>query len=328
MLPTDDTPRVEAGKGPIGNSAHRKLRSSTLHSSTLHSSTLHALAYGHPYPHLIHLDERAMTPTTHRTPPRRSGLRLLIALVAALPSTLPMPVSAQVNVEALRQEEPPLGRSGTFGGNLTVRTGNVDLVQVDLNARLYRVTESVTRLIVGSGGLGLQGGDRFASSGLVHYRETYRYNDLISPEWYGQLNYDRPQLLDFRFVTGGGARTSFASGEWGQFGMGAALFFEHERLDLPDDAVHDNETTNIRGSYFLTLRLVPSENLVITSTTYLQPIIGNWGDLRTLANLRLATSITDELDLTVSFDLRYDSRPPDEISALDTRLRTGIRYAY
>ncbi|MCH7934700.1 MAG: DUF481 domain-containing protein [Gemmatimonadetes bacterium] len=265
-----------------------------------------------------------MTPETHFTPLSRNGLLLLVALIGALP----FPLSAQVNVEALRQENPPLGYSGTFGGDLTIRTGNVDLVQVGLNARLYRVRESVTRLIVGNAGLGLQGGSRFASSGLFHYRETYQLNDLISPEWYAQWNYDRPQLLNFRAVTGGGVRTSFARGDWGQFGMGAALMLEHERLALPDTAVHPDQTTTFRGSYFLTLRLVPSERLVITSTTYLQPAIGDLGDLRTLANFQLATSVTDELDLTVSFDLRYDSRPPDDISALDTNLKTGLRYRY
>lgn len=264
-----------------------------------------------------------MTPTTHVTPLRRR-VRMLIVLTVALP----FPTSAQVNVEALRQDDPPLGSSGTFGGDLTLRTGNVDLVQVGLNARLYRVTESVTRLIVGNGGVGLLSGNRFASSGLFHYRQTYQLNDLISPEWYGQLNYDRPQLLNFRAVTGGGVRTSFASGDWGKFGMGAALMLEHERLALPDTAVHPDQTTLFRGSYFLTLRLVPNENLVITSTTYLQPALSEFGDLRTLANLRVAASITDELDLTVSFDLRYDSRPPDEIGALDTSLRTGLRYTY
>jgi hypothetical protein len=265
-----------------------------------------------------------MTPTTHPTPLCRNGLRLLIALAAVLP----FPVSAQVNVEALRSDDPPLGYSGTFGGDLALRTGNVDLVQLNLNARLYRVTGSVTQLIVGNGGLGFVGGSRFASSGLLHYRQTYQYNDLVSPEWWGQLNYDRPQLLNFRMVSGGGVQISFTSGEWGQFGMGAALMLEHERLDLPDISVHNDQTTDIRGSYFLTLRLVPNENLVITSTTYLQPAVSNWDDLRTLANLRLATSVTEELDLTVSFDLRYDSRPPDLISALDTSLRTGLRYTY
>jgi hypothetical protein len=255
---------------------------------------------------------------------KNTGFWLLITLATALP----LPLFAQVNVEALRQDDPPLGRSGNFGGDLILRTGNVDLVQLGLNARLYRVTESVTRLIVGNGGLGLLGGSRFSSSGLFHYRQTYRYNESVSPEWYGQLNYDRPQLLKFRMVTGGGARTSFASGEWGEFGMGAALMLEHERLDLPDAAVHSDQTTVFRGSYFLTLRVVPNENLVVTSTTYLQPELGSFEDLRVLANLRIATSVSDELDLTVSFDLRYDSRPPDDISALDTNLRTGLRYIY
>ena len=88
-----------------------------------------------------------MTPVRHLTL-RYSGLRLLIVLAASLP----LPVSAQVNVEALRQEDPPLGYSGAFGGDLTLRTGNVELVQVDLNARLYMVTESVTTLMVGNGG--------------------------------------------------------------------------------------------------------------------------------------------------------------------------------
>jgi hypothetical protein len=258
------------------------------------------------------------------TPPRRHLVPLLIGLAVVLPS----PASAQVNVEALRQDDPPLGYSGSVGGDLTIRTGNVDLVQLGLNARVYRVTESKTRLMVGNGGLGLQGGTRFASSGLLHFRETYQYNNIISPEWYGQLNYDRPQLLDFRLVAGGGARTSFAQGEWGQFGMGAAFFFEHEQLNLPDTALHSTETNVIRGSYFLTLRLVLNDDVVITSTTYLQPVVANWGDIRTLGNFRLATSVTDDLDLTVSFDVRYDSRPPDDISALDTTLRTGLRYRY
>jgi hypothetical protein len=60
----------------------------------------------------------------------------------------------------------------------------------------------------------------------------------------------------------------------------------------------------------------------------MQPELGDFEDVRVLANLRIATSVTDDLDLTVSFDLRYDSRPPDDISALDTNLRTGLRYIY
>ena len=265
-----------------------------------------------------------MTPVTQLAPWPRNALGLLIVLAVVFP----VPAFAQVNVEALRRDDPPLGYSGTVGGDLTLRTGNVDLFQLGLEARLYRVTDSMTRLIIGNGGLGLLSGSRFASSGLLHFRQTYDTEGHFSPEWWGQLNYDRPQLLDFRALTGAGVRTSFAGGEWGQFGMGAALMVEHERLDLAETAVHDSNTTLVRGTSFLALRLVPNENFLITSTMYLQPAVGDWGDTRTLVNLRLASSITNELDLTVSFDLRHDSRPPDGIAALDTSLRTGLRYTY
>ena len=252
-----------------------------------------------------------------------AGLGLCFALCLA-PA-----VAAQVNIEALRRDDPSLGRSGSLGGDLSVRTGNVDFVQMGLRARLYEVTATETRLLVGNGGLGLLKSSRFASSGLVHYRRTYTtVNPRFSPEWYVQLNYDRAQKLSFRVVTGGGVRAAFASGAWGQFGAGSALMFEHERLSLPDTALHPTQTTVLRWSNFLTLRIVPTENMVITSTTYVQPMFRRREDFRVLENMRIATSITEALALTVSFDVRYDSRAPDGIAALDTSLRTGVTFTY
>lgn len=251
-----------------------------------------------------------------------------LVLVACILVATPPLLSAQINVEALRRDDPPMGYSGTVGGDLTVRTGNVDFVQLGLEARLYHVTEGVTTLAVADGGLGFLRSNRFASSGLAHYRQTFGWRPYLSPEWYAQLNYDRSQLLSFRALVGGGARTSFASGDWGEFGAGSALMFEHERLSLPDTASHPERTTTFRWSNFLTLRVVPTETLVITSTTYAQPEFGDPGDIRVLQNLRLATSVTDALSLTVSFNLRYDSVPPDGIAVLDTTLRTGVTYTY
>ncbi|MDX1647729.1 MAG: DUF481 domain-containing protein [Longimicrobiales bacterium] len=260
-----------------------------------------------------------MIPKTSGTP------RLLLAMFLAVS---PPVLSAQVNVEALRRDDPPLGSSGTLGGDLTVRTGNVDFVQLGLEARLYHVTERITTLVVGDGGLGFLRSNRFASSGLAHYRQTFSYRPYLSPEWYAQLNYDRSQRLSFRAIVGGGARTSLTSGEWGDFGAGSALMLEHERLSLPDTAAHPARTTTMRWSNFLTLRVVPTETTVITSTTYAQPEFGDPGDIRVLESFRLATSITETLSLTVSFNLRYDSDPPDGIAVLDTTLRTGVTYSY
>lgn len=254
---------------------------------------------------------------------------LLGSALLMYPGLRPVSLDAQVNIEVLRTDNLPLGRSGSVGGDLSIRTGNVDFVALDLRGRVYDVFPTETRLLVGNGGLGFLAQSRFASNGLLHYRRSYtavsRYAD---PEWFGQLNYDRAQRLTFRALIGGGVRTAFAQGAWGQFGAGSSGMLEYERLALAEAAVHAKRTLEVRWSNFLTLRVVPSENLVITSTTYVQSALADFSDYRALENLRLSASVTETLALTVSFDLRYDSRPPDGLAALDTRLRTGVTYTY
>lgn len=260
-------------------------------------------------------------------------LQVLSALLVGASLTLlggavPSAATAQVNIEAARREDPPPGLSGSVGGNLAVQTGNVDLVQIGLSGRVYRVTGPVTSMLVGNGGIGLLGGSRFSSAGLIHLRQTRRINSWLSPEWYGQINYDRAQLLAFRVVAGGGARARVAEGAWGRVWGGTALMLEHERLTLPDTAVHPRRTTVLRASSFAAVRVATNDQLVITSTTYVQPRVSALGDVRMLENFALAVSVTTQVAVTVSFDLRYDSRPPDGIASLDTSLRSGVTLTY
>jgi Protein of unknown function, DUF481 len=242
---------------------------------------------------------------------------------------LPLSGGAQVNIESLRRSGVPQGFSGSLGGDLTATTGNVDFIQTRIDARVNWVKGRETMLVIGQGGLGFLGTNRFASSGLLHYRWTHSLGGALSPEWYAQVNYDRPQLLDLRSLVGAGVRTSISSGTWGQFGAGTSLMLEHERLDLPVSARHPRRTTTLRNSTFLTLRAASAEQLVVTSTTYAQPSLADvLGDLRVLEDLGIGAAVTERLDVTVTFDLRYDSGPPDGTKALDTRLRAGVTYQY
>lgn len=250
-----------------------------------------------------------------------SACVLLFALAASAP------VAAQVDVQPLSREAPPEGISGSLNGNLTAQTGNTDFAQLGISGRVYRVDGAVTTMIVGNGGLGFVGRNRFSSSGLFHYRKTYRHSTWIWPEWYTQANYDRSQLLKFRTLVGVGARTPVSTGRWGEIGAGQSLMLENERLDLPDTASHAQRTTAVRSSTFFSFRLV-ADQLVITSTSYIQPRLDDFGDVRLLHDLSLGTPVTDRLAMTVSFDMRYDSGPPDGLAALDARLRTGLTWTY
>ena len=252
-------------------------------------------------------------------------LMLLVALVGMICAGTP--AAAQVDVQPLSREEPPEGWSGTVTGDLSAQTGNTEFVQLGVRGRLYNVRGQVTNLWVGNGGLGFLDRSRFASSGLFHYRQTFRSGRLVWPEWFAQVNYDRSQLLKFRTLVGGGVRTPVAAGEWGEVGAGLSVMLEDERLDLPDTASHARKTTALRASTFASFRLVANQ-LVITSTTYAQPRFDDFGDVRVLEDLSLATPVTDRLAMTVSIGMRYDSRPPDGLASLDARLRTGLTYSF
>lgn len=262
-----------------------------------------------------------------RNPSRaaRPLVALLLLLVGV--SFAATPAFAQVDVQPLSREEPPEGWSGSLTGDLSAQTGNTDFVQLGVRGRMYEVRGPVTTMIVGNGGLGFLGRSRFSSSGLFHYRKTYRSARWVWPEWYAQANYDRSQLLKFRTVVGGGVRTPVAAGRWGEIGAGFSVMLEDERLDLPDIATHASRTTAVRSSTFASFRLVASQ-LVVTSTTYIQPRFDDFGDLRLLKDVSLATPVTDRLAMTVTIGMRYDSRPPDGLAALDARLRTGLTYAF
>jgi hypothetical protein len=247
-------------------------------------------------------------------------------LVVAL--LLPTHVLGQVDIESLRPEGAPEGVSGTLGGDLTVKTGNTDLVETDLSSRLDWVQGDASTLFVAQGGLGLLGDENFSSSGLAHLRHTRWLGDRIAPEAYAQVNYDRPLLLDFRTLVGAGLRVRLSRGDWGTFGAGVSVMLEDEWLDLPPSATHPDRTRRVRNSTFLTARLAGGDAFVVSSTAYVQPAIEDPGDLRILGKLGVASSLTDRLALTVSLDLRYDSGPPDGLAALDTRLKTGVTFTY
>jgi len=250
-----------------------------------------------------------------------------VTLLGFVTPLIAEPAGAQVDVQPLTQDLPGEGWSGTVTADFTVQTGNTDLVQLGLAGRTFQVKGNVTTLIVGNGGLGFLSGDRFASSGLVHYRRTHRVTPWIRPEWYVQANYDRQQLLEFRSLLGAGFRTPVTAGDWGEFAAGTSIMIEDERLDLDATASHPTSTTGIRWSTLVSLRWTPS-SLVLTSTAYAQPRVDDLGDIRILQNLSVAAPVSERVALSLTFDLRFDSGPPDGLSAVDATLRTGVTLTY
>lgn len=235
--------------------------------------------------------------------------------------------SAQVNIESLRRSDAATGLTGSVALDVAIRAGNVDFVQLTLTGRTDYSRGQFSTFVVGSGDLGFQGGQRFANAGLLHVRQSYAIGFAI-PEAYAQVNYTRQQQLAFRGLVGGGLRVPVVRHARVRLWFGSGPMFEHERLDLPLDAVHPRRTSVARWTSYLSSKLTVDPRVVLLATTYLQTQVGDWGDVRNLTDVDLAVGLGRAASLVISFDLRYDSRPPDDTDPVDTTLKTGLAVTF
>ena len=103
---------------------------------------------------------------------------------------------------------------------------------------------------------------------------------------------------------------------------------EHERLDLDAGNRHETETTSARWSNYLTANIVLNERTRCGTTTYFQPKINDFGDIRILSDTDVQIGLTRQLSFAISFRIRYDTEQPDKIESMDTALKTGLVFSF
>ena len=258
-----------------------------------------------------------------------SGLRYLY-LLFLLPLALASGHSiAQVNIEALRRDAGSTGFSGALALNLEMHTGNTDLKEIGLEGRLDFDHPRVNTFLLARNDFGWEQGERFADEGLIHLRQHYPLHGRFGIEAFTQYNYDTTYRLDARALAGGGLRFHLVESEVFQLWEGASAFVEHERLSelMPADDHPDNATV-VRWSHYLSSRIAVNDRVVSTCTVYFQPLWNEIGDTRVLGELNLEIDLAGPLVLALNFVTRYDSRPPEGVSKLDTVLENGLAVTF
>lgn len=252
-----------------------------------------------------------------------------IYVLVGILGTATMPaVRGQVNIEALRSEKADSGLAGALGLNLSLRTGNVDLLELGVDGRIDYVTTNSLTLFLWNGDLGFIGGNRFTNDGLLHLRHGRPIRGPTTVEAFGQINYDKSRLLDFRALLGGGLRLGIVDTRHAGLWLGVGCMYEHEVLGLPVEATHARRTDVYRASNYLAARVAAGPRLVVAATGYAQPQVDELRDIRIVSDAGLGVTVTKTVSLAVRFKLRYDSRPPDGTAGLDTEMRNGLTIAF
>lgn len=237
------------------------------------------------------------------------------------------PIHAQVNIEEYRQQDADSGISGNFGAGIEAQTGNTDIQELTVEGRLDFVKPAVTSFIVVNSEFGWEQGQSFSNEGLLHIRRMYRITEKVHVESFAQYNFDKTIFIDHRALFGGGVRFRLIRGNQFHLWQGTGYMFEHERLTVATTG-HPRRMSVSRWTNYLSTRFTAGDRVASAWTVYMQPRFRAMGDFRLLSDINLEVNLGGPLYMTLSFQMRYDSRPPDGINRIDTKFDQAITIVF
>jgi hypothetical protein len=231
---------------------------------------------------------------------------------------------AQVNIEKYNNLNSANGVISKISVYFNSKTGNTDIQEFGLDSRLSYMGEGLHTLMIGQGSLGWKDGKQYSNNALIHLRFLKEFQSIISPEVFTQIDYDKKRLLLFRSLVGGGVRFSLFKDSLASFNYGSSYMFEYEKLDLPENSNHLNQTYNSRWNNYISYSNFISSNSRFSLAVYFQPRFDKFNDFRILSENFISVNISSKLAISLNFSLRYDSKPPDTIKNFDTNISMGI----
>jgi len=233
-------------------------------------------------------------------------------------------ITAQVNIEKYNNIQNRFGYTGNISFYLSAKTGNTDIQQFGIDGRLNYSAKTFYTFVIAQGEYGWKKGEEFSNNALLHLRYIHNVSELINPEAFAQINYNKKRKLLFRSLFGGGIRVTLIKKSESNFVFGSSYMYEHENLDIPLSAAHPQNTNNHRWNNYLSYSNSFSKNARISIVIYAQPKFSDFNDTRILSENHLGVILTEKFSLSINFSLRYDSKPPDNIKNLDTNTKVGL----
>lgn len=270
---------------------------------------------------------------------RATGRWLWLAIMVA--ALMPASALAQVNSQSLDRGEYASGIMTDVGGDLSLRSGNVELLEVYANGSIRWQTlrearhenelpwlKQRIRADVSSG-YGREAGESIIDEQYAHLRWTAMWHRHIGTELFVQAQRNDFQALNLRWLVGGGLRSDVIHTEAFALWFGTGVFSEHEQIEVPGENDRENA---FRWNNFMVARVQfgRTEELavVLQNTVYVQPNLGDMSDFRVLEEVEADIPITEVVSLVTKFSARIDAEPPPGVETTDLRLSQGISVSF
>jgi len=243
-----------------------------------------------------------------------------------------------VNVQSILASNAPEGVSGSITGSADWRTGNTNLLLLSAapTARFRAGDHLVIALVQGDFGRTTVADQSktIMKKTFEHLRYRYTLTSRLLGEAFAQHTFDEFRRIELRVVAGAGPKYDFVQRAGVSAAVGVAYMLEYERVD---DAYRDSGDEQLvhRASSYLTGSYSLDDRVQLVETLYAQPRLTDFGDVRLLNDTSVVLKLTSKVSLTTSFNISYDSEPPEpidpagvEIETVDTALKTAISIGF
>lgn len=237
----------------------------------------------------------------------------------------PMNLQAQlVNIEKSRKDAKP-GLQGHIDIKMMLTKNTRQIFESGTSAHLQYLRGRHMTLVLNNIGLMRVEGENLINNGFQHLRYNYTMgNGFITAELFTQHQYNSIRLLQRRFLFGGGPR--FRIHESSNLGIYIAPLVMFEQELLNDD--QRSQTDRLKGDLYISLTYALDERINFSHTTYYQPDLARLKEYRVASETGLELKFNRRFSFLVTYNLAYDSHPPQDIPVLFYTLRNGIKFNF
>lgn len=218
----------------------------------------------------------------------------------------------------------PTGWSGSIGLNVGFAKNVKELFKVKNNIHIQYKNPKHLVLFVNKISFDRADGADFVNKGVQHLRYNYRFHKRLSWEAFLQNQYNALSKIDYRRLAGTGFRYKLSTSEKYKAYMGSLVMYENEKTTETPVVYHKDW----RNSTYLSFSFYFNDNISLISTSYYQPMLGEFSDYRISHQSALAFKIRKNLSFKTAFNFTYDAVPVLGIPQKEYELTNGLVYSF
>jgi len=237
-------------------------------------------------------------------------------------------LNAQVNTERMRIGSDHKGLSGFFDINLRVKSGNVEIFDTGSGLRLGYSGNRFMTFIVSNIQYATKKSKTFINRGFTHIRYNRNFHPRCTFEVFTQYEFNEFIRLLSRTLVGTGARIPLLKRDQFTLFYGSTYMHEWEHLNVRAGSGDIAKSSINRWSNYLVTNWQSKHDAAFVNTVYIQPRFDDFNDIRILNEMALQAKVSSWLSITLTFNLRFDSKPPSGVKKTDIELKNSLRLSF